>query len=265
VLDAELRSRGESLAQHLGGTRDRVACGVSIGIMESVPELLSAVGKYLEQGYRRIKLKIEPRWDVEPVRAVRDEFGPDVVLQVDANTAYTRADLAQLRRLDDFDLLLIEQPLRAEDLLGHAALADALRTPICLDESIESASLAAQALTLGACSIVNIKVGRVGGVLEARRIHDLCLASGVAVWCGGMLETGVGRAVNVALASMAGFSLPGDTSASERYFEQDITAPFVLDDGYLRVPTGPGIGVQPQPARLAEVTTSVERIAVHSG
>jgi O-succinylbenzoate synthase len=262
VLDAELRLRGESLAAYLGGTRNRVECGVSVGIMDSIPELLTAVERYVEQGYRRIKLKIEPGWDLAPVAAVRARFGAGLLLQVDANTAYTRAAMSHLRRLDDFDLLLLEQPLPADDLLGHVALAQSLHTPICLDESIESAAQAAQAIALGACSILNIKPGRVGGLLEARRIHELCRASGIPVWCGGMLETGIGRAANVALASLPGFTLPGDTSASARYFRHDITTPFVLDDGRLRVPTGPGIGVQPLPQRLADVTTSVERLAV---
>jgi O-succinylbenzoate synthase len=255
VLDAELRAHGRSLAHELGAVRDRVPCGVSVGIMGSIGELLEAVGRYLEAGYVRVKLKIAPGWDVEPVRAVREAFGDDVLLQVDANTAYTLADARHLARLDAFDLLLIEQPLDEEDVLGHAELARVLRTPMCLDESITSARAAAQAISLGACRIVNIKAGRVGGYLEARRIHDVCAAHGVPVWCGGMLETGLGRAANVALAALPGFTLPGDTSASDRYYRADITAPFVLDDGHLPVPAGPGIGVDPLPDRLAEVTT----------
>ena len=258
VLDAELRAGGVSLAQYLGATRDAVDSGVSVGIMDSVPALLDAVAAYLDQGYLRIKLKIEPGWDVEPVRAVRERFGDDVLLQVDANTAYTLGDAAHLARLDPFDLLLIEQPLDEEDVLGHAALAKRIRTPVCLDESITSARAAADAIRLGACAIVNIKPGRVGGYLEARRIHDVCAANRVPVWCGGMLETGIGRAANVALAALPNFTLPGDTSASDRYFREDITAPFVLEDGRLRVPTGPGIGVEPRPDALAAVATSTE-------
>jgi O-succinylbenzoate synthase len=255
VLDAELRAEGRPLARELGAVRDRVPCGVSVGIMASVPELLDAVGGYLDAGYVRIKLKIEPGWDVEPVRAVREQFGDDVLLQVDANTAYTLADARHLARLDPFDLLLIEQPLPEDDVLGHAALAKQIRTPVCLDESITSARGAAAAISLGACSVVNIKPGRVGGYLEARRIHDLCVAHGVPVWCGGMLETGIGRAANVALAALPGFVLPGDTSASDRYYRTDVTEPFVLDDGHLAVPTGPGIGVTPRDDELAAVTT----------
>jgi O-succinylbenzoate synthase len=261
VLDAELRAAGVRFADHLGAVREAVDSGVSVGIMDSVPALLDAVSGYLDAGYRRIKLKIEPGWDVEPVGAVREQFGDDLLLQVDANTAYTLADAPHLAKLDPFDLLLIEQPLDEEDVLGHAKLARLIRTPVCLDESITSARIAAAAIELGACAIVNIKPGRVGGYLEARRIHDVCAAHGVPVWCGGMLETGIGRAANVALAALPNFTLPGDTSASDRYFSQDVTAPFVLDDGRLRVPTGPGIGVDPLPDVLESMTASTETIS----
>ncbi|GAA0239816.1 o-succinylbenzoate synthase [Cryptosporangium japonicum] len=258
VLDAELRTGGRSFARELGAVHDRVPCGVSVGIMDSIPQLLDAVGGYLDEGYVRIKLKIEPGWDVEPVRAVRERFGDDVLLQVDANTAYSVGDARHLARLDPFDLLLIEQPLDEDDILGHAELARQITTPVCLDESITSARAAAAAIRLDACRIVNIKPGRVGGYLEARRIHDVCVAHGVPVWCGGMLETGLGRAANVALAALPGFTLPGDTSGSGRYYAADITEPFVLRDGHLDVPTGPGLGVVPVPDRLDEVTTSIE-------
>ena len=260
VLDAELREAGVSLASHLGAVRTAVDSGVSVGIMDSIPQLLDAVAAYLDEGYMRIKLKIQPGWDVEPVRAVRERFGYDVLLQVDANTAYTLGDAAQLAKLDPFDLLLIEQPLDEEDVLGHAELSKRIATPVCLDESITSARAAADAIRLGACAIVNIKPGRVGGYLEARRVHDVCAANGVPVWCGGMLETGIGRAANVALAALPNFTLPGDTSASDRYFAQDVTAPFVLEDGRLRVPTGAGIGVDPVPDVLEAITTSTEYI-----
>ncbi|MET9631945.1 o-succinylbenzoate synthase [Lentzea sp. NPDC006480] len=261
VLDAELRARGVSFGRELGAVRSRVPCGVSVGIMNSIPELLDAVTGYVGEGYVRIKLKIEPGWDVEAVRSVRERF-PDVLLQVDANTAYTLADARHLARLDPFDLLLIEQPLDEEDVLAHAALAKVVKTPICLDESITSARSAADAIKLGACQIVNIKPGRVGGYLEARRIHDVCAAHGIAVWCGGMLETGIGRAANVALAALPGCTLPGDTSASDRYYAMDITEPFVLDDGHLDVPTGPGLGVTPLPDALESVTVKTEWIPV---
>ena len=258
VLDAGLRAEGRSFGRELGSVRETVPCGVSVGIMDSIPALLDAVGGYVDEGYVRIKLKIEPGWDVEPVRAVRERFGDEVLLQVDANTAYTLADARHLARLDPFDLLLIEQPLEEEDVLGHAELARQISTPVCLDESIVSAQSAAAAIRLGACAVVNIKPGRVGGYLEARRIHDVCAAHGVPVWCGGMLETGLGRAANVALAALPGFTLPGDTSASGRYYRADITDPFVLEDGHLAVPTGPGLGVAPLDDQLAAVTTAAE-------
>jgi O-succinylbenzoate synthase len=261
LLDAELRVAGVSFARHLGAVRSTVPAGVSVGITDTVAELLDAVDSYLAQGYLRIKLKIEPGWDVEPVRAVRERFG-DVLLQVDANAAYTLADARQLARLDDFDLLLVEQPLAEDDLRQHAELARHLRTPVCLDESITSAKVAADAIALGACSVVNIKPGRVGGYQEARRVHDVCQANGIAVWCGGMLETGVGRAANVALAALPGFVLPGDTSASDRYYTQDVTEPFELDRGHVAVPAGPGLGVAPLPDVLDELTTSSAWIPV---
>jgi O-succinylbenzoate synthase len=262
VLDAELRASGTSFATYLGGVRDRVPAGVSVGIMDSVPQLLDAVGRYLDEGYVRIKLKIEPGWDLEPVRAVRERFGDDLVLQVDANTAYTLGDWPLLAALDPFELLLVEQPLDEEDVRGHAELARRIRTPVCLDESIVSARAAADAIALGACSIVNVKPGRVGGYLESRRIHDVCAAHGVPVWCGGMLETGIGRAANAALASLPNFTVPGDVSASNRYYAQDLTEPFVLQDGHLDVPTGPGIGVEPLVDVLADLVRTREQLAV---
>jgi O-succinylbenzoate synthase len=263
ILDAELRAAGTSFGRRLGAVRDRVDCGVSVGIMDSVPELLDAVGGYVDQGYRRIKLKIGPGWDVEPVQAVRERF-PDIPLQVDANAAYTLDDAAHLARLDAFGLLLIEQPLPEDAILAHAELAKRIATPVCLDESITSAGAAADAISLGACAIVNIKAGRVGGYLEARRVHDVCAERGVPVWCGGMLETGLGRAANVALAALPNFTLPGDTSASDRYYRRDITPPFVLQNGTLAVPQGPGLGVDVVPDVLESVTTRTDWIAADS-
>lgn len=256
VLDAELRAHDLALANYLGAERTEVDCGVSVGIASTVDALLGEVGGYIDQGYRRIKLKIEPGWDIEPVHAVREAFGPDVPLQVDANTAYDSSTIPRLLALDDFGLLLIEQPFNEEDIHQHALLARQMTTPICLDESIVSAATAADAINRGACSIVNIKAGRVGGYLEAVRIHDVCAALGVPVWCGGMLETGLGRAANIALAALPNFRLPGDTSASDRYFAEDITEPFVLVDGRLPVPTGPGVGVEVRTELVAQMTTS---------
>jgi O-succinylbenzoate synthase len=261
ILDAELRVAGTSFASYLGAVRERVPSGVSVGIIGSVDRLLDAVGAYLDQGYLRVKLKIEPGWDVVPVRAVRERFGDELALQVDANAAYTLADARRLAQLDPFGLLLIEQPLPEDDLAGHAELAQRIRTPICLDESITSARTAADAISRRACSVVNVKAGRVGGYLEARRVHDVCAAGGVPVWCGGMLETGLGRAANLALAALPNFTLPGDISASARYWRTDITAPFHLEDGHLAVPTGPGLGVTPEADALAAATTWCERFS----
>lgn len=256
LLDLWLKNRETSLGSYLGAVRDRVDCGVSVGIPNSLDSLLEEVGSYVDQGYRRIKLKIEPGWDIEAVGLVRETW-PDMPLQVDANQAYGRNDGAHLAALDPFNLLLIEQPLPEDDLLGHALLAQQIHTPMCLDESILSVASAEGAIEFGATAIVNIKPGRVGGFLTAKEIHDLCVERSIPVWCGGMLETGVGRAANVALAALPGFTLPGDTSASNRYYAEDVTEPFVLDNGQLAVPSGPGIGVEPIPANLAEMSTGL--------
>jgi o-succinylbenzoate synthase len=259
-LDAELRATGRSLAGYLGAVRDRVECGVSIGIADSAAALIEQVDGYLAEGYRRIKLKIGPGVDLERVAAVR-EAHPDILLSVDANAAYTLEDVEVFRALDAYGLLMIEQPLHHEDLIRHADLQRLVRTDLCLDESIRSAADARAALDLDSCRIVNIKQGRVGGVPEARRVHDVCADRGAPVWCGGMLETGIGRATNLALAAMPGFTLPGDTSASRRYFEDDLTEPFELaPDGTMDVPKAPGIGVEPRPERLAGATVALERL-----
>jgi len=260
VLDAALRAEGRSFADHLGAVRDRVPSGVSVGIQRDPRALVDTVAGYLDEGYVRIKIKIKPGRDLDDTAAVRAAFG-GIPLQVDANSAYTLADAALLAELDRFDLLLIEQPLQEDDLVDHAALATRLRTPVCLDESIVSAKAAADALALRSCSIVNVKAGRVGGYLEAVAIHDLCRAAGVPVWCGGMLETGIGRAANAALAALPGFVLPGDVSASARFYARDIvTEPAVLENGHVRVPNGPGLGVEVDRAALEEFTVRRERV-----
>lgn len=252
IWDLLAQAQGVSLATMLGGRRDRVPVGVSVGIEPSLDELLDRVAGHVGAGYRRVKLKIKPGWDVAVVRAVRERW-PDLQLQVDANSAYTLDDAPLLGELDQFDLLLIEQPLHHDDIVDHAQLQKQLRTPLCLDESIHSPEHARWALDIGACRIINIKVGRVGGLTAARQIHDLCSERGVPVWCGGMLETNVGRAANAALATLPNFTLPGDISASARYYEQDIAEPnFVLsDDSSLCVPSRPGLGVDVIPERLA--------------
>ncbi|MCD6289100.1 MAG: o-succinylbenzoate synthase [Anaerolineae bacterium] len=244
LWDLQGKREGRSLRELLGGQRARVEVGVSVGIQESPEALVGVVADYLRQGYGRIKIKIKPGRDVIDAQAVRRAF-PDVRLQVDANSAYTLESAAVLRPLDDLNLLLIEQPLAEDDLWDHSKLQAQFQTPICLDESIRSPRHARQALEMGACRIINIKQGRVGGLSQALAIHDLCRERDVPVWCGGMLETGVGRAANLALASLPGFTLPGDISATDRYYEQDITRErFTLNpDSTIDVPDGPGLGV----------------------
>lgn len=263
LVDLALRRRGQSLSAHLGGVRDRVECGVSLGLEHTVDELLSQVERFVRAGYRRVKLKIKPGQDVELVRAVRSSF-PSVPLTVDANAAYSLADAGRLAELDAFHLKYIEQPLGPDRLLDHADLQGKLATPICLDETITSAAVAADAIRVGACRVINVKLGRVGGLTEAVRIHDIARDAGVPVWCGGMLETGIGRAANLALASLPNFLFPGDTSGSDRYFDRDLTEPFVVEsDGTMAVPRGPGIGVDPVPEALAE--TTAERVTLRPG
>ena len=254
VWDLLAQAQGVSLAHMLGGQWERVPVGVSVGIEPTLDLLLERVTQYVAEGYRRVKLKIKPGWDVAVVRAVRERW-PDLPLQVDANSAYTPADVPVFRELDQFDLLLIEQPLHHDDVVDHARLQAHIRTPLCLDESIHSPEHARWALDIGACRVINITVGRVGGLAAARHIHDLCAGRGVPVWCGGMLETNVGRATNVAVAALPNFTLPGDISASARYYREDIAGPdFVLnDDSTLSVPAGPGLGVRVIPERLAAV------------
>jgi len=250
VWDLLAQANGVPLTRMLGGQRERVPVGVSVGIEATLDVLLNQVSQYVAEGYGRIKLKIKPGWDVDVVKVVREHW-PDLTLQVDANSAYTLGDMPIFQELDQFDLLLIEQPLYYDDIVEHAQLQAKTRTPICLDESIHSPEHARWALEIGACQIINIKVGRVGGLAAAQKIHNLCAERGVPVWCGGMLETNVGRAANVALATRPNFTLPGDISASARYYQKDIAEPnFVLnDDSTLSVPTGPGLGVRVIPER----------------
>lgn len=246
--------QGESLQVMLGGEGSRVPVGISLGIQDDPAQLERRIAAAVQAGYPRVKLKIEPGHDVEVLRRVRSAF-PDLTLQVDANAAYTRDDFKQLEALDEFGLTMLEQPLAEADWLGHQGLQARLNTPICLDESIHSAADARMAIELGACEIINIKAGRVGGLSEAVEIHDLCRRSGIAVWCGGLLETGIGRAANLALASLPGFTFPGDISATDRYYERDIVEPrFVLQDGSLSVPTGSGLGVSVVPDALSDFT-----------
>jgi O-succinylbenzoate synthase len=252
VWDLHARRAGVPLSRLLGGTRAEIVSGVSIGIQESLDALCVRVDEELAAGYRRIKIKIKPGWDLEAVGRLRARFG-GIPLMVDANAAYGLADRAHLAELDAFDLMMIEQPLDDDDLHEHAELAAGMRTPICLDESIVSPGRAIEALALRACRIINIKPGRIGGFAESMRVHDVCLAQGVPVWHGGMLESGIGRAANIHLASLPGFTLPGDIAASRRYFAPDLVDPEidVAPDGTIAVPAGPGLGVDIVPERVA--------------
>jgi O-succinylbenzoate synthase len=255
IWDLLGQAQGRSVAEMLGGIRSQIPVGVSIGVQGSIAALLERIAVFWAEGYARVKIKIRPGWDVEVVRQVRQRF-PDVPLMADANSAYSLDDADLLIALDDLNLMMIEQPLAHDDLVDHAELQRRLRTPLCLDESVPSLAAARAALALGSGRIINIKPGRVGGLLAAQQIHDLCQGAGVPVWCGGMLETGIGRAHNVALASLPGFTLPGDISASARYFHQDlIEPPFEIgSDGTMAVPTGLGIGVQVLPGRVEAAT-----------
>jgi len=255
VWDLFAKRAGEPLARFLGGEKDRIESGVSVGIQATVAELLDRIGAFVDQGYARVKIKIKPGWDVDVVEAVRDRF-PDLRLMLDANSAYSLDDVALFQRLDGFDLMMVEQPLGHDDIVDHAKLQAEIRTPVCLDESIVTPAHARWAIELGSCRIVNIKPGRVGGLNAAIRIHDLCQEHGLPVWCGGLLETGIGRAHNVALSTLPNFRLPGDVSASARYYERDLVdPPFELNpDGTISVPDGPGIGATVDENRLDDCT-----------
>jgi o-succinylbenzoate synthase len=262
VWDAEAKLQNIPLWKLLGGTRQEIASGVSIGIKDSLEELVAAVKTELAAGYSRIKIKIKPGKDIEPVRRLRQEF-PRIKLMVDANSAYTRQDWPLLKQLEGFYLMMIEQPLGWDDLFSHVQLQKELNTPICLDECIHTLEQAEAAIDLNACKIINLKLGRVGGHTVARRIHDLCEKNSIPVWCGGMLESGIGRAHNIAMSTLSNFSLPGDVSASRRYWHEDIIEPEVIvsPQGTIRVPSGPGIGFQPRLELIEKLTVRKERLA----
>jgi o-succinylbenzoate synthase len=244
VWDLFAKAAGVPLAKLLGGTRDRILCGVAIGIQPTVEQLLDKIAMELQGGYQRVKVKIKPGWDAHVAEAIRNRF-PDLPFQLDANSAYALDDVPLFKRMDAYTPLLVEQPLAADDIIDHATLQRQIITPVCLDESIHSAEDARKAIEIGATKVINIKAGRVGGLAESKKIHDVCADRGIPVWCGGMLEMGIGRAANVHLASLPNFRLPGDVSASARYFDQEIIGePFTVErDGTMKVPTGPGIGV----------------------
>jgi o-succinylbenzoate synthase len=262
VWDAEAKRKGVPLSKLIGGVREEIASGVSIGIKESVDELAAAVQKELAAGYQRIKIKIKPGKDLELVRRLRQDF-PRIKLMVDANSAYTLNDWPLLKQLEGFFLMMIEQPLGWDDLYSHVELQKKLDTPICLDECIHTEQQARAAIELGACKIINTKMGRVGGHTVARRIHDLCQRHNIPVWCGGMLESGIGRAHNIALSTLPNFSLPGDVAASKRYWAEDIIDPEVAvsSQGTIRVPTRPGIGFEPRLDRIDKLTVRKEQLS----
>lgn len=255
---------GRSLSSLLGGTRKRIGTGISIGIQNSPEELADKAEKALAEGYRKIKLKIKPGQDLDYLHAVRTRLGPDAPLMADANNAYTLDDADHLVRLDDLDLVMVEQPLAWDDVARHAELQRRMRTPICLDESITNIARAEDMIRLGAGRIVNIKPGRVGGFTASKAIHDLCEANDVPVWCGGMLESGIGRACNVALASLPNFTIPGDVSPSSRYWARDVVSPeWTMDgDGWVNVPEGPGLGVEVDRERIDALTVQAETLRV---
>lgn len=263
-MDLVARLKRQSLSQLIGGTRDRIPVGVSLGIQPALDQLLERVDRYLGLGYQRIKLKIKHGWDIHVVEEVRRRH-PGILLSVDANAAYRLDDCQHLKELDQFGLLMIEQPLDHDDLMDHAQLQAELTTPICLDESITGIRRAQQALDLGSCRLINIKIGRVGGYSQALGIHDLCHAKGIPVWCGGMLESGIGRAHNIALASLPGFTLPGDISASSRYFARDLIVPEVTvsADGTVAAPQGPGLGFDVNLDYIVARTETVMRFEPH--
>ncbi|MFY9556431.1 MAG: o-succinylbenzoate synthase [Blastocatellia bacterium] len=263
IWDLEARLAKKALWRHIGGTREEVPCGVSIGLQPTPEGLLEKVSRELEAGYQRVKIKIKPRQDVALVQAVRSRF-PDIRLSVDANAAYSLADIDVLKRLDDYGLMMIEQPLAPGDLVDHSKLKREIKSPICLDESILTVSDARHAYELDACSIINIKLGRVGGHAEARSIQEFCAAREIPVWCGGMLESGIGRAHNIAMSTLPGFVLPGDVSASARYWEEDIIEPAVVvsSRGTISAPVSPGIGYEVDEERIESLTMRREHIRV---
>jgi o-succinylbenzoate synthase len=259
IWDAEAKQKNLPLAKLLGGAREEISSGVSIGIQPSIEVLIAKVEKELAAGYQRVKIKIKPGNDVEPARALRQRF-PRLRLMVDANSAYSLEDALLLQQLDQFFLIMIEQPLGYDDLYSHAALQRQLETPICLDECIHDIAHARAAIEIAACKIINMKLGRVGGHTAARRIHDLCQSKSIPVWCGGMLESGIGRAHNIAMSTLPNFTLPGDVSASRRYWTEDIIEPEVevTAQGTIRVPTAPGIGYAPRLDRIEALTQQRE-------
>jgi O-succinylbenzoate synthase len=259
--DLEAKRAGVPLWKHLGGVQKEIACGVSIGIQDSPEQLIEKIQKELDAGYQRIKIKIKPGWDLDIVRRVREQF-PDIRLMGDANSAYTLDDVALFKALDEFDLMMLEQPLAYDDMFDHAELQRQIKTPLCLDESVKTPADTEHAIALKACKIINVKLGRVGGHMQAKKVESVAREHGIPVWCGGMLESGIGRAHNIAMATLAGFTLPGDVSASARYWAQDIIEPAVTVSprGTITVPHKPGIGFEVNLHRIEQLTIRAETI-----
>lgn len=248
------------LYKALGGTKSEIEVGISIGIQESLDELIEVVNGFVSQGYKRIKLKIKPGTDLAILQGIRKQF-PNIKMMADANSAYTLEDIDLFKQMEDLDLMMIEQPLAHDDIIDHSKLQAEINTPICLDESIHSLEDAKKAIKLGSCKIINIKIGRVGGLTEAKKIHDYCASKGIPVWCGGMLESGIGRAHNIAISSLPNFSLPGDTAASSRYWHEDIITPEVtVENGTIPLPSSAGIGYEPNNELMEKYTTSIKEI-----
>jgi O-succinylbenzoate synthase len=254
VWDLYAKERNMPLAKALGGVKDKIEVGVSVGIQKSEVNMLQQIEAYLKEGYKRIKVKIKPGWDVEILKVIRHEF-PQIQLMADANCAYSLKDIDHLQALDEFNLTMIEQPLDHDDIIDHATLQAQLKTPICLDESIHSVEDVRKAIELGSCRVINLKIGRVGGLTESKKIHNLCKKYNIPIWCGGMLEAGIGRAHNIAITTLSQFTLPGDTAPSAHYWKQDIIDPeIVMKGGYIHVPKGPGIGYEPNLFRIDDIT-----------
>lgn len=258
IWDLYSKQNGQTLSTTLGGKRSEIEVGVSIGIENNIETLLNKVAGFLEDGYKKIKVKIKPGWDIKPLEAIRKKFGEQIPLMADANSCYSLNDSQLLKELDQFHLMMVEQPLAHDDIIDHAKLQNLITTPICLDESIHSLEDARKAIEINACKIINIKVGRVGGLFEAIRMHNLCEEKNIPVWCGGMLEAGIGRAHNIAIASLSNFSIPGDTSASSRYFDKDIILPEVKlsKAGTIIVPEQPGIGFEVNQEFINQLTVN---------
>ena len=262
--DLESKKLGVALWKHIGGSRPEIECGVSIGIQDSVEQLIEKIQTELDAGYRRTKIKIAPHWDYDVIKAVREKFGK-ILLMGDANSAYTLADIELFKRMDEFELMMFEQPLSHDDMVDHAKLQREIKTPICLDESVKSSDDARKAIELGSCKIINVKLGRVGGHAQAKKVEEVCRTAGIPIWCGGMLESGIGRAHNIAMSTLDGFTLPGDVSASKRYWHEDIIEPEVevTPHGTIIAPEGPGIGFEVKGDRIEKL--AVRKSVINAG